>query len=111
MWKEVEQALNQSTARIVTGLANSLPGLVALIVALLISALIAWILSVILRRSLRGARFDERLPGWGLSGLADWSPARSPTLLMTRAIAWGVILVGFLIGIAAFDATLTSELV
>jgi len=111
MWKEVEQALNQSTARIVTGLVNLLPGLVALIVALLISALIAWILSVILRRSLRGARFDERLVGWGLSALVDWSPARSPTLLVTRAIAWGVILVGFLIGIAAFDATLTSQLV
>jgi len=111
MWKEVEQSLNQSTARIVTGLANSLPGVVALIVALLISALIAWILSVILRRSLRGARFDERLAGWGLSGLAEWSPARSPALLVTRAIAWGVILVGFLIGIAAFDATVTSQLV
>ncbi|MEO8128620.1 MAG: hypothetical protein ABJF23_15910 [Bryobacteraceae bacterium] len=111
MWNEVEQALNQSTTRIITGVANLLPGMIALVVALLISALIAWILGLILRRSLRGARFDERLAGWGLSGLADWSPDRSPTLLVSRTVAWGVMLMGFLIGVAAFDATLTSELV
>jgi len=35
----------------------------------------------------------------------------SPTLLVTRILFWGVVLVGFLIGIAAFDSTLTSELV
>lgn len=111
MWNDVEKALNQSTTRIVTGLANLLPGIVALIVAILISVLVAWILSLVLRRSLRGARFDERLAAWGLSGIADWSPDRSPTLLLTRAIAWGVILIGFLVGVAAFDATLTSQLV
>lgn len=111
MWNEVEKALNQSTTRIITGLANLLPGFVALIIAMLISLLIAWVLSLILKRSLRGARFDERLPGWGLSGVADWSPERSPTLLVTRVVGWGVVLMGFLVGVAAFDATLTSRLV
>ena len=111
MWQEVQQALHQSTDRILTGLANLLPGVVALLVALLISALIAWALSLILKRSLKSARFDERLMSRGLSGIGDWSPDRSPTLLVVRTVAWAVILLGFLIGVAAFDVTLTSRLV
>jgi uncharacterized membrane protein len=111
MWEQVRTALNQSTTRVITEIANLLPGMVALFVAMLVSAMIAWILSLAVKRSLRGVGFDQRLEGWGLSGLADWSPARSPTLLLSRSVAWGVILIGFLIGVAAFDATLTSRLV
>jgi Conserved TM helix len=111
MWNEVEQALNQSISRMITGVANLLPGLVALIVALLVSSVIAWVLSAILRRSLKGAHFDEHLASWGMYGVAEWSPERSPTLLVSRVVAWGVMLVGFLIGVAAFDAALTEQLV
>lgn len=111
MWNQIEEALNRSTMRVITEIANLLPGVVALIVALLVSAIVAWILSFILRRSLRGIDFDARLTRWGLSGLAEWSPAKSPTLLVTRSVTWVVMFVGFLIGIAAFDATLTSQLV
>src|SRR5262249_52882326 len=38
-------------------------------------------------------------------------PSKSPSLLVTRAVAWTVMLIGFLIGISAFDITLTSQLV
>jgi Mechanosensitive ion channel, conserved TM helix len=111
MWEEVRNALNQSTTRVITEIANLLPGMVALFVAMVISALIAWMVSMVLKRSLKGIGFDQRLAGWGLSGVADWSPGRSPTLLLARTVAWIIILIGFLIGIAAFDATLTSRLV
>lgn len=110
MWEQAQQALNQSSDRVIAGLANLLPGIVALLVALAVSAAAAWVLALLLRRFLRGIRFDERLEGWGLSGLADWSPNKSPTLLVTRTVSWLVVLVGFLIGIAAFDAAITSEL-
>ena len=111
MWNEVEDALHQSSRRIVTGMANLLPGLVALIVALCIAGVLAWILGSLIRRSLRGIEFDERLASWGFSGMSDWSPSKSPTLLVSRAISALILFVGFLIGIAAFDATLTSRLV
>ena len=111
MWNEVEQALNRSANRVVTGVANLLPGIVALVVALLISSAVAWIIGLLLRRSLRGIDFDARVARWGLSGLADWSPGKSPTSLVVRVICWVVILSGFLVGIAAFDATLTSRMV
>jgi hypothetical protein len=110
MWSQVEQALNQSTLRVLAGTARLLPGLVALAIVLLLSSAMAWLLGAFLRRALKGVAFDSRLGGWGFGGLADWSPSKSPTLLVARVVSWVVILIGFLIGITAFDAALTSEL-
>jgi hypothetical protein len=92
-------------------MASLLPGVVALIAALMFSAVMAWVLAAILRRSLTSIDFDRRAAQWGSPVLAEWSPAKSPTLLATRAIAWTVMLIGFLIGISAFDVALTSQFV
>jgi hypothetical protein len=111
MWNQVHQALNESTTRVITGFAKLVPGLVALIVAVLISVLVARVFGFLLRRSLRGVNFDAKLTSWGLSGLSEISPMGSPTLLVVRFASWCIILVGGLIGIAAFDATLTQQMV
>ena len=111
MWEQGQQALNQSMVRVLNQLASLLPGVVALIVAVLFASLLAGILYFVLRRTLIGLQFDERLSRWGLRSLADWSPSKSPTLLVARVVAWTVILIGFLIGLAAFDSTITSQLV
>ncbi|PYT12367.1 MAG: hypothetical protein DMG59_23570 [Acidobacteria bacterium] len=111
MLEQVREALHQSTIRVITKLASLLPGTVALIIAVALSAVLGAILAFLLRRLLRAVDFDERLahavsPVW-----TQWSPSQSPTLLVTRVVFWALILIGFLIGIAAFDATLTSQLV
>jgi hypothetical protein len=111
MWDQVKQALNQSTTKFLTGLAHLLPGIVALIVALLISFVLAWILAIVVRRLLTSMHFDERLNRWGFASVGEWSPMNSPTRLVSRTVAGIVILAGFLIGIAAFDAESTSLLV
>lgn len=111
MWTQVEEALNQSISRIITGFANLLPGLVALIVAFLVSSLLAWLVGLLLRRFLKGIDFDGTMERWGFSGPDESSVIRSPTLLISRLASWGVIFLGLLVGIAAFDATLTSRLV
>lgn len=111
MWEQVKLALNQSTERFLTRLADLLPGIVALVVALLVSILLAWIIAMVVRRLLVGMQFDERLVRWGFSSVAEWSPMKSPTRLVSRAIVCLVILTGFLIGVAAFNAQLTSLLV
>ena len=111
MWMQVRQALNESTAEVLTGLARLLPGLLAMLVAVFVSMLVAWILGALVRRALRSVNFDARLAGWGWSDLSVWSPARSPSLLLARLVSWTIIVVGALIGIAAFDTTLTSSLV
>ena len=110
MWDQVGQTLHQSTVRILSEFANLLPGVLALIVAVLFSALIAWLVVLLLRRFLKSVRFDEQLEHWGFTGVAEWSPQQSPALLVTRAVAWLIVVMGFILGLAAFDATLTSQL-
>jgi len=111
MFDQVQQALYESSMRVLTGLARLLPGFVALIVALLVSSLVAMLLALLLRRFLRGIEFDGKLAGWGLSGLADMSPSQSPTMLVVRFVRWCIILAGALIGVAAFDAAITQQMV
>ncbi|ODS52894.1 MAG: hypothetical protein ABS36_15660 [Acidobacteria bacterium SCN 69-37] len=111
MWIEVRQALDESTTQVMTGLARLLPGVIALIVAVVLSLLLAGLASSLVRRALRGIDFDARLAGWGWLDLPAWSPSRSPTRLAARLVAWTILVVGILIGIAAFDTTLTSSLV
>jgi len=111
MWDQVKQALNQSTMKFLTGVAHLLPGIVALIVAVLISVVLALILASVVRRLLISIRFDDCLNRWGFATLREWAPMNSPTLLVSRTTACLVIITGFLIGIAAFDAESTSLLV
>ena len=109
MWDQVKQVLMQSTARFLTRFASLLPGLVAMILALLVSIILAFILAFVVRRLLIRLRFGERLGQWGFTTTAE-SPTKGPALFVSRAVASFVILVGFLIGITAFDAEWSSHL-
>ena len=111
MWIEIQQALNKSTGRVITEIANLLPGIAALIVALLVAGILAWVVAFLLRRSLRKIHFDERMSTWGFHSVAEWSPSNTPTILITRSVTWVILLIGFLIGISAFYVTLTSQFV
>ncbi len=111
MWENANEILNQAVVRMIRGVAEFLPGVIALVVIMVLSVLIAWVLRAMLRRSLRGFQLDQRLEQWGFTGLADWSPARSPTLLIASVAYWAIILLGLLVGLSALDANLTSVLV
>jgi Mechanosensitive ion channel, conserved TM helix len=111
MWDQVGQALRLSMTKMLSQIASLLPGAVALLTALIFSVGIAWVLAAILRRSLASIDFDRRVAHWGFPRLAEWSPSSSPTLLVTRAIVWIVVLIGFLIGISAFDGALPTQFV
>jgi len=110
MWEQVRHATDQSMIRMFNELASVVPGLMGLVIAMLLFAGMAWIVVFVLRRALLALRFDERVQQWGFVPMADWSTATSPTLLVTRALFWVVVSIGFLVGIAAFDPTLTSRL-
>jgi hypothetical protein len=111
MWDQVGQALSNSMTRMLSHTVSLLPGILALITALLVATLIAWALSAVLRRSLIRIEFDRRVAQWGSPALAEWSPSSSPTLLVSRALACIIVLIGFLIGVTAFDGTLPSQFV
>ena len=106
MWTQVQQALNQSLIRVLDELASLIPGVAALMFAVMFSALLGGVLYVVLRRVLASVKFDERLPQWGFHSFG-----KSPSVLAARIVFWTVVLIGFLIGVAAFDSSLTSRLV
>jgi len=111
MWEQIHQALSLSTTRVLSQVAGLLPGIVALVLAVLLSAVLGIIVAGIARRSLAGIEFDQKVARWGFSSMADWSPGKSPTMLVARVLAGAIIFIGFLIGVSAFDLTLTSTLV
>jgi hypothetical protein len=111
MWEQINALLTQASNRIVSGVANFLPGLLALILIMFGTLTVAALVRVGLRRFLRGIDFDELLARWGFQELSEWSPQRQPTLLITRLVSWSIILLGLLLGISALDAALPSLLV
>jgi len=110
MWDQVGTTLNLSTARVLSRVASLLPGMIALAVAVVLAALLAWLVALVLRRTLRRIRFDEKLETWGFHSLAEFSPEQSPALLVTRVVISTIVLLGVVLGLGAFDATLTSQL-
>jgi len=111
MWEEINALLSQSWSRIFTAVANFLPGLLALLVILLFTIALAGLVRLALRRFLRGIHFDEWVIRWGFPDVAEWSPKRSPSLLLVRIASWTILILGFAAGIGALDAALPSMLV
>jgi hypothetical protein len=111
MWNNVQAALAESAARMVTGAVSLLPGAVALALSIAVAAVVGWTLGLVLRALLRSVEFDRRMAAWGWSELTGGVASGSPSLLAARVVSWFVIVLGILIGLAAFDPTLTSDLV
>jgi hypothetical protein len=110
MWEQLNRAWSQSMDRIISGVADFLPGVLALIVVMILALPIAWIVSRLLRRSLQGMRFDERLQHLGITAPANWAPSQSPALLAGRIAFWLILLFGLLVGLTALNAEWTSRL-
>ncbi|WP_213806468.1 hypothetical protein [Granulicella sp. dw_53] len=113
MWQQVNSALSESAHRVLFNLASFLPGLVALLVAVLLLTLIGSGLAALLRRVLVAVKFDERLSrnqaAAAISNIQEWSPAHSPTVLVTRVVFWGCVLLGVIVGISAFNASYSDN--
>src|SRR5260370_29781731 len=109
MWQQVELALSQSAHRVLVKLAIFLPALVALLLALILLHAHGAGLAALVPRMLTAAKFDERLARNSIAPISDWSPANSPTALISRVVFWGCVLIGCFIGISAADAAYPGE--
>jgi hypothetical protein len=109
MWNQAKEALNQSAANVVAGVASFLPGTIALVVSLMIAALLAWLLAASVRWALKGIGFDQRMAEWGWGDAAATS-AKGPTYVISRLAGGLVMVLGVLVGISAFSPTLTADL-
>ncbi len=109
MGQQIESALLQSIHRILLVLVSFLPGVIAFLLALLIFSLIGVAAAALLRALLTAVKFDERMSSRNVlgspSGISDWSPANSPTLLVSRIALWLCVLCGIAVGISAFTAS------
>jgi hypothetical protein len=110
MWDHINEALGDGVRRVFQGVVDFLPGLVILLLALLCASIMAWVVSRLTRAVLRGIKFDKRMEELGFSGLADWSPSRSPTLLVGKVVWWLIIVFGLLVGLAGFATDLASKI-
>jgi len=111
MWDQIKDALYGATHRVVVGVANFLPALLALVLAVLLSSLVGWLLGALVGVILRALDCDKRLQKWGFVVLAEWSPKNSPTLLLRKTVTWTVVVLGWLVGLTAFGAGVTPQLI
>jgi hypothetical protein len=109
MWQQVELALSQSAHRALVKLASFLPGILAMLLAILILTVIGLAIAALLRYILTTAKFDERVARRSPAALSDWAPSHSPTLLVSRAAFWGCVVLGFVVGISALDASYSNS--
>jgi hypothetical protein len=109
MWQQVELALSQSAHRVLFKLASFLPALLALFLAVLVLSAIGAGLSALLHRILTAVKFDERISRNQVGSVSDWAPSHSPTALVGRTVFWACVVLGFFIGISAFDAAYPGE--
>jgi len=108
MGQQISLALHESMHRALVKLASFLPGLVALLLAVVALTILGALLAYLLRRLLTALRFDERFARDQSANVADWSPRHSPTVLVARTVFWACFLAGLLIGVSAFDASLSE---
>ncbi|HWT66127.1 MAG TPA: hypothetical protein VN151_08430 [Terracidiphilus sp.] len=104
--RHMSDALHQSFYRVVSLLIAVLPGLLAFVVALVLFTAVGIAASAVLKRMLRLVHFDERLAH--ARGTAEWAASSTPTELAGRVTFWGCVLLGLLIGVSAFDASIAT---
>ena len=113
MGPQIEFALKQSTQRVLGVLVSFLPGLLVFLLSIVLLTALGWLLAALCRAILTRLHFDEKLASRRLPGAAtsfgDWSPAHSPTMLLSRTLLWLCIIVGVAIGITAFDAAYSAN--
>ncbi len=109
LWHQVGDSLSASMHRSFVKLASFLPGVLSLLIAVLIMTGVGALLSMALRRILVKINFDERLNRNNNASISDFSPAHSPTLLVTRVVFWGCVVLGFIIGVSALDASYSNS--
>jgi hypothetical protein len=102
MWQQIEFALHESVARVLTKVATLLPAIFALVLAVLVAGILGALLSYALRRILTALHLDDNLRSRHTAGRLDWAFAQSPTGAIARVAFWSCIVVGLIVGVAAF---------
>src|SRR6267142_1516441 len=101
-----ENTLARLSYQIITYLPGLLAGLTILLFAYLLARLGRWLIL----RIFRGMALDQFLQQSGLSAMLDGSGQLRATRLVAETAYWGLLLLGFLTGLSAFNTELTSRI-
>src|SRR5512137_993329 len=110
MWDQVKESFVQSFGRIAAAAAGLVPGAVAMALVLVVSLVLAALARLVTRRLLAGVGFDRLVHRWGFTAADEWPPSRSPTAVAARLVFWTLLLLGAVVGLTGFDATLARTL-
>jgi len=110
MWEQVKESFVQSFGRVAAAAAGLVPGVVAMALVLVVSLVLATAVRLMARRFLTGIGFDRLVHRWGLTAADEWPPSRTPTAVAARLGFWTLVVLGAVVGLTAFDATLAREL-
>jgi hypothetical protein len=102
-----ENTLARLSYQIITYLPALLAGLTILLFAYLLARLGRWLIL----RIFRGMALDQFLQQSGLSAMLDGSGQLRATRLVAETAYWGLLLLGFLTGLSAFNTELTSRII
>jgi mechanosensitive ion channel-like protein len=102
-----ENTLSRLSYQIITYLPGLLAGLTILLFAYLLARLGRWLIL----RIFRGMALDQFLQQSGLSVILDGSGQLRATRLVAETVYWGLLLLGFLTGLSAFNTELTSRII
>lgn len=109
MWEQVTQSFSTSLSRTAVAMAGVLPSVLAMLLIVLASLALAVLVRLLLRRVLGRLGFDRLLQRAGLIA-ADWPASRAPSLLAGSLAFWTVLLLGFALGLTAFNDVLAHKL-
>jgi hypothetical protein len=102
MWQQIESALHESIARVLTKVATLLPAVLALVLAVVIAGLFGALLAYAIRRLLTAFHFDESVQRSRAGGRVEWAFTQSPALAVSRIVFWSCVLGGVVVGVFAF---------
>jgi hypothetical protein len=81
-----------------------------MLMVLLIAVVVAAVVRFVLRRTLERLGFERRMRAWGVVQVGEWTPGRGPSAVVARIGFWLVVLVGFLVGLSAFETRPTESI-
>jgi hypothetical protein len=103
--------LEDTLARLSYQITTYLPGLLAGFTILLIACFLARLGRWLILRIFRGMALDRFLQQSGLSAMLDRSGQLRATRLVAETVYWGLLLLGVLTGLSAFNTGLTSRII
>ena len=106
----LEKAITDPLEQFLDKVLSFLPNLLSFIVILLIGSVVAWVLKKICARLLRAINFDKICERTGTSGvLAKGGIVDSSSVLLSRLVAWIIMLVFVIIAFRALDVPVIAQ--